>query len=217
MYKKVKANDRIEHKLTRKVVWLSSLKEADQSIFEPYLELSKLNSGYLFRRKRRKPIFLEELEMLESEMIKQGVVVKGPTIPRVSELVKKEIKKYKNREKSSGLQTDSFQYEIDLEKFILKTAEELLYSLENNTFNNPRSYILSCIGYFERFSKFLNEFDKLDSSNHKELSLILRILKSPTRPKLKDKLTYSMCITLPITPIEFKKKLKQVKGFQNTY
>lgn len=165
--------------------------------FEQGAEKSTLSGGKLFSgdyprlndlsqpaRLNLAPLTLNQLEMLEAELINQGLLPVSEE--RIAEAALRQIALFRWKARRFGANQAVIDYRIDLPRFILALATELAES------NGEGQYSLTQLGrslnrearlnYLEDMAAFLLEQDQpTQNSYQRGLRLILRILQTPER------------------------------------
>jgi hypothetical protein len=150
------------------------------------------------------PLSIEELEMLEAELINQGILT--PDVDALSKRVRREISLLLWNAKRTGASTGEINFKIDLMSFIVfevnKLCPDELCSHHNT--HPLRQKMKNELRYLDQFASYLTgAFEEPRSGYEKGLNVVLKaIMKTHETEK-----THTPDIIMPISKQEFMKKI----------
>ena len=122
------------------------------------------------------PIKLLDFEMLEAELVNQGILPK--TNETLSQSIAREVSHLKWTASNYRKENTEFTLLVDVPTYVIKKAIQNLELIDNNGFSLD---FLSNkeITYLEQFAAYLNgEYESASNTYEKGLNLILRTIKS---------------------------------------
>lgn len=142
------------------------------------------------------PIKIIDFEMLEAELINQGIL---PHIgSKLSQSISREVNNLTWTTKSMQRDERSLSLFIDIPNYLIKRAAQNLELIEINGYNVD--YLSKQeLSYLEHFARYLNgAYETVNNSYEKGLNLILHTIKSNGCRKKSEDNSETIVITLPV-------------------
>jgi hypothetical protein len=146
-------------------------------------------------------LHVEELEMLEAELINQGILI--PNVDTLSKRARHEISLLLWYGKKVNISSELFDFRISINNFIKHEIEKNClpdFESTNSSMMQMRQKSRNELDYLEQFAGYLNgEFENPKSRYEKGLNVVLKAITKTSAPIPSDKI---QC-TLPLTRQEF--------------
>jgi len=151
----------------------------------------------------KQPLSIEELEMLEAELLNQGII--SAKSDALSKRVRREIALliWNGKRNSSNFSSPNFRIEL---KSFIKFETIKLTTLNDNLKDQqiaPKIKLKQDLKYLDEFAAYLNgAFENTKSSYEKGLNLVLRAIMKTT-----EEIDENLSFILPISKAEFIRKI----------
>jgi hypothetical protein len=146
-------------------------------------------------------LHVEELEMLEAELINQGILI--PNVDTLSKRARHEISILLWHGKKVNIQSDLFDFRISIKDLIRHEIEKNClpdFESTNSSMMQMKQKSRNELDYLEQFAGYLNgEFENPKSRYEKGLNVVLKAITKTCAPVSSDKIK----CTLPLTRQEF--------------
>lgn len=216
----------------RKTVW----EEARGRGLEHLVELKSCLDGdsppsQIFYRSAR-PLGFEQLEMLEAELVNQGILVRSKDYCcGLAQHVLHEANIWRWRAQRFGVEGSNLVFNIDLPAYVVYRAEELMCVQHESMFETNLAgqlhrndswwgsletlgSVIAEIHYLNRFAAYLlGVFDEAANGYQRGLNLVLKVLSREIEQELEVEADKSdkLMITLPHSKREFFSRLKEFR------
>ncbi|MCB0325064.1 MAG: hypothetical protein KDD69_15880 [Bdellovibrionales bacterium] len=187
------------------------------------LEQGTIDSPVLKRLSR--PVELKQLEMLEAELTNQGILPRlRAGVLSLAQHVAQETGVWCWRAERCGVESNSLQFDVEIPRYIIARAGELLAPLSLDTPGpvEPQTGVwrraaeapavaIAELSYLDRFAAYLlGAFYDPANRYQRGLNLVLHVLVGAARAE--EEQSSLLCLTLPLSKQAFFHQLKAGKG-----
>lgn len=198
-----------------------------------YEELSKLFAHYTTKSSKEhressssyhnphslsiEPLSVEALEMLEAELINQGIL--SISADSLSKRARREISLLLWNAKRQNATSDTITFKIDLKAFILFEVLKLCTNdnVNYSSLHSIKQKLKNELSYLEQFASYLNGAYEIPKSGYeKGLNLVLRAILKVDHQVKEETSQASLCCTLPSSKHDFMLLLSRNTGINES-
>lgn len=212
-------------------VWAVASEKGFSHLFQLRQSFNAHNANSESPVSEREPLGFEQLEMLEAELNNQGILIKNRDYCcSLAQHLEHEANVWRWRAQRFGVDSGTLQFNVDLPRYVLWRAEELINGLDEETLGDIENHlqrsdawtlrferqgtVLAELHYLNGFAAYLSGmFDEASNRYQRGLNLVLKVLCSKAEEGYTEVPAQngSLLITLPIGKREFAALLKDYR------